>query len=217
MFPRPKNEKALDTLKIDLKSQENITIVDYSDDNEDNNVRIQVVNESLGKNQLKAWQITLDDKPLDKEGIEDILIIPNPPSIPGELKVKHVVRFYKRVLKLPDQAAAQLEAEIGQEELDKFIKKIEIEKTAKLILSLFFLAGRRYYLTNNFHSGIPFIHLYNLEKYAAEHQPKGSMIINLHNIIFHRWLEEKTRILIYYDNEKGKYFINNQELKQEKK
>ncbi len=217
MFPRPKNEKALDTVKIELKSKENITIVDYTDDNEDNNVRIQVVNESLGESQVKDWQITLDDKPLGKEGIQEKLYIPNPRSIPGELKVKHVVRFYKRVLKLPDQAAAQLEAEIGKEELNKFFKKMNIEKQAKLILSLFFLAGRRYYVTNNFHSGIPFTHLYNIEKHAAEHQPKGSMIINLHNIIFHRWLEEKNRILIYYDNEKGKYFANNQELKQEKK
>ena len=217
MFPRAKNEKALDKLKIELKSKKNITIVDYTGDSEDNNVRIPLVNEILGESQVEDWRLTLDDKPLGKEGIQEILHIPNPRDIPGEFKVKHVIRFYQRVLKLPGQAVAQLEAEIGKEELNKFLKKMEIEKEAKLILSLFFLAGRRYYLTNNFHSGIPFIHLFKIEKHAAEHQPEGSMIINLHNIISNRWLEDKNKISIYYDNEKGKYFVDYRELIQEKK
>ena len=217
MFPRPKNEKALDSLTIKLKSRENITIVDYSDDNEDNNVRIQLVNESLGKRRIKTWKLTLDDKPLGKEGIEEILYIPKPRGIPRELKGKHLVRFFKGVLNLSDQAIAKLEIEIGKEELNKFFRKMNIEKQAKLILSLFFLAGRRYYLTNNFHSAVHYSHLFKIGKHAAEHQPKDSMIINLHNIIFNRWMEEKNRILIYYDNDNGKYFTEFQESKQEKK
>jgi hypothetical protein len=204
MFPRPKDAKAFDKVTIELDSGENITLKDYTDNDE---CRNQVVNACLGESRVKDWILTLDDKPLGKEGIPGMLYIPNPFNIPGELKGKHLVRFFKRVFSLTDQAVAQLETEIGKEELNKFFKKMGIEKKGKLILSLFFLANRRYYLTNNFPSGIPFKYFSKLEKHVTEHQPAGSIIIDLHNMVIHRWMNDESQLPLHYEN--GKYFAKN--------
>jgi hypothetical protein len=204
MFPRPKDANAFDKVRIDLQSEENITLKDYTDDDE---CRTQVVNACLGENRVKQWTLTLDDKPLGKEGITGLLYIPNIFDIPGELKGKHLVRFYRRVFKLPAQAITQLETEIGKEELNKFFKKMEIEKQCKLILSLFFLANRRYYITNNFPFGIHFKYFSKLEKHVTEHQPEGSMIIDLNNMVIHRWMNDESQIPLHYEN--GKYYAKN--------
>jgi hypothetical protein len=211
MFPRPKDAKAFDKVSIELQSGENITLKDYTDDD---NIRTQVVNTCLGESRVNDWSITLDDKPLDEEGIQGILHIPNILDIPGELKGKHLVRFFKRVFKLPDQKIAQLETEIGKEEINKFFKKMEIEKQAKLILSLFFLANRQYYLTNNFPAGIPFNYFSKLENHVKDHQPEGSMIIDLHNMIIHRWMNDESQIPLHYKN--GKYYAKNPLLEKDK-
>ena len=211
MFPRPKDAKAFDKVSIELQSGENITLKDYTDDD---NIRTQVVNTCLGESRVKDWSITLDDKPLGKEGIEGILYIPNILDIPGELKGKHVARFFKRALDLPTQKIAQLETEIGKEQLNKFFRKMEIEKQAKLILSLFFLANRRYYVTNNFPAGIPFNYFSKLENHVKDHQPEGSMIIDLHNMIIHRWMNDESQIPLHYKN--GKYYAKNPLLEKDK-
>ena len=144
-------------------------------------------------------------------GIPGILYIPGPFDMPGELKGKHLVGFFKRVFKLRAQAVAQLENEIGKAELNKFLKKMGIEKKCKLILSLFFLANRRYYITNNFPAGIHFKYFAKLEKYVTEHQPGGSMIIDLNNMVFHRWMNGESQIPFHYEN--GKYHAKNPLLK----
>lgn len=82
-----------------------------------------------------------------------------------------------------------------------------IEKKGKLILSLFFLANRRYYLTNNFPTGIPFNYFSKLEKHVTENQPAGSMIIDLHNMLIHRWMNDESQLPLHYEN--GKYFAKN--------
>jgi ABC-type transport system involved in multi-copper enzyme maturation permease subunit len=211
MFPRPKDAKAFDRVSIELQSGENITLKDYTDDD---NIRTQVVNTCLGEGRVNDWRITLDDKPLGKEGIEGILHIPNIKDIPGELKGKHLVRFFKRVFNLPAQTITQLETEIGKEQLKKFFRKMEIEKQAKLILSLFFLANRRYYVTNNFPAGIPFNYFSKLENHVKDHQPAGSMIIDLHNMIIHRWMNDESQIPLHYKN--GKYYAKNPLLEKDK-
>jgi hypothetical protein len=204
IFPRPKDAKAFDKVRIELHSGENITLKDYTDDD---NVRTQLVNAYLGKSRVKEWILTLDDKALGKEGIPGIIYIMNLLSIPSELKGKHLVRFFKRVFNLPAQAVAQLETEIGKEELKKFFKKMGIEKKIKLILSLFFLANRRYYIANNFPAGIPFNYFSKLEKHVTDHQPAGSMIIDLHNMVIHRWMNDESQLPLHYEN--GKYFAKN--------
>jgi hypothetical protein len=125
-----------------------------------------------------------------------------------------VVRFFKRALDLPAQKIAQLETEIGKEQLKKFFRKMEIEKQAKLILSLFFLANRRYYVTNNFPAGIPFNYFSKLENHVKDHQPEGSMIIDLHNMIIHRWMNDESQIPLHYKN--GKYHAKNPLLEKDK-
>ena len=174
-FPKAKEPAAFENLALDLKSGGNITIQDCTDDE---NLRTQSINEFLRKDRELPLKVTLDGKPFPIEKKRVIIFVPRPSHIPGELKGKHYVRFFKRVFKLTDQDITQLEKEIGKETLNKHFSKMKKAEKFKLVLLLFFLIKSPIYLFDSFAEGISDKLSQELFALVEEKLPAGSMIID---------------------------------------
>ncbi|UCH96496.1 MAG: hypothetical protein JSV88_06510, partial [Candidatus Aminicenantes bacterium] len=175
MFPRPKDAKAFDKLVYNLKSGENFTIQDCTDDE---TLRTQSVNVFFGKNRGLPLKLTLDGKPFPVGKKLAFIFVSKPSHIPGELKGKHLVCFFKRVFKLPDQDITQLKKEIGKETLNKHFCKMKKEEKFKLVLSLYFLVKSPIYLFDNFAKDITDHLSQELFAIVEEKLAAGSMIVD---------------------------------------
>ncbi len=199
LYPRPKNPDAFENLELELKSGENTTVLDCTDDEK---MRPQLVNTFFGKNQELPLTVTLDGKPLPLGKKPGIIFVPQPKQIPGELKGKHMVRFCKRVFKIQEQDIAQLEKEIGKETLNKHFAKMEKEEIYKLVLSLFFLVKYPIYLFHNFTEGISGQLSQELFSLVEEKLPAGSMIIDI-TVSERKWTNQKHWCAVHL--KEGKY------------
>jgi hypothetical protein len=187
LFPRAKNPDAFENLELELKSGENTTVLDSTDDEQ---MRPQMVNTFLGKNRELPLTITLDGKPFPISKKHCVIFVPQPRQIPGELKGKHLVRFFKGVFKLQEQDISQLEKETGKETLNKHFGKMKKEEIYRLVLSLFFLVKSPVYLFHNFSEGISDQLSQELFDLVEEKLPAGSMIIDI-TVSERKWTNQK--------------------------
>lgn len=183
LFPRPKNVSAFDNLSVDFKSGENFSLWDYTNDD---NLRTQLVNVFFGKNRELPLKLTMDGKPFPAGEKVDFIFVPKPGHIPGELKGKHLVRFFKRVFNLPGQDIAQLEKDFGEKTLNKHFCKMNKKEKYKLLLSLVFLCKSPIYLFDNFAVGVSGPLGAELDEFVNEKLPDGSMIIDL-SVLEKKW------------------------------
>lgn len=199
IFPRAKDDKAFDNLTIDLKSGENFTMQDCTDEE---TPRPHLTNVFLGKNRELPVTILLDGKPFPVGEKSFIIFVPKPGDIPDELKGKHLVYLFKRVFNLPVRDIIQLEKEIGKKTLEKHFRKMKKEEEYKLVLLLYFLVKFPVYLFDGFAEGISDKLSQELFAIVEEKLPAGSMIIDL-TVLERKWNNQQHWCAVHFKD--GKY------------
>jgi hypothetical protein len=199
MFPRPKDAKAFDNLSFDLKSGENFTMQDCTDDD---TLRPQLINVFLRKKRELPVIFTLDGKPFPVGEKPFIIFVPKPRDIPDELKGKHLVYLFKRVFNLPGQDITQLEKEIGKKTLEKHFCKMKKEEKYKLVLLLYFLVKAPIYVFDSFAEGISDRLSQEMFAIVEDKLPAGSMIIDL-TVLERKWNNQQHWCAVHFKD--GKY------------
>jgi hypothetical protein len=199
MFPRAKDAKAFENLTIDLKSGENFTMQDCTDEE---TPRPQLTNVFLKENRELPVLITLDGKPFPVGEKSTVIFVSKPGDIPDELKGKHLVYLFKRLFNLPGQDIARLENEVGKKTLEKHFGKMKKEEKYKLVLLLYFLVKFPVYLFDGFAEGISDSLRQKLFAIVEEKLPEGSMIIDL-TASERKWNDQQHWCAIHFKD--GKY------------
>lgn len=199
IFPRPKDAKAFDNMSFDLKSGENFTMQDCTDDD---TLRPQLINVFLRKKRELPVIFTLDGKPFPVGEKPFIIFVPKPRDIPDELKGKHLVYLFKRVFNLPGQDITQLENEIGKKTLGKHFGKMKKEEKYKLVLILYFLIKAPIYIFDSFAEGISDRLSQEIFAIVEDKLPAGSMIIDL-TVLERKWNNQQHWCAVHFKD--GKY------------
>lgn len=168
--------KAFEDIAIDLKSGENFTMQDCTE--EEDTPRPQLTNVFLEEKPELPVIITLDVKPFPVGEKSFIIFVSKPGDIPSELKGKHLVYLFKRVFNLPGQDITELEKEIGKKTLEKHFGKMKKEEKYKLMLLLYFLVKAPIYVCDSFAEGISDRLSQVLFAIVEEKLAAGSMIID---------------------------------------
>jgi hypothetical protein len=201
MHPKPENARDFDNIKIEFTSDENSDVKDNTNREEFSQ---QLENVFFGKCRDLKWKVTMDGKSMLTGKKHDFLFILKPDQIPDEWKIKHLVKFFKRLLNLDDKDLELLYTEVPEETrkewLNKFYRELEIEKQAVLLISLFMLAKKQVYLCNTFAYYIPGEIRANLYLLMEKIQPAGTMIIDI-NRMDSKWMFSKLWQRYYYKKE----------------
>lgn len=204
MLPKPGNAGDFDNIEIEFNSGENSDIKDNTNREEFGQ---QVNNVFFGKCRDLKWKVTMDGKSMLTGKKHDFLFILKPDQIPDEWKIKHLLKFFKRLFNLDDKDLESLYSENPGETrkkwLNKFYRKLDIEEQAGLLISLFMLAKARVYVCNTFAYDIPGEIRLKIYKLVGEKQPAGSMIIDI-NRMDSKWMFSKIWQRYYY--KKGGYY-----------
>ncbi len=205
MFPKPKNARDFDNIKVEFTSGENSII-------KNNTRRLefgqQLLNVFFGKCRDLLWKITIDGKSLLTGKKHDFIFIFKPDQIPDEWKIKHLLQFFKRLFQLDPKDLESLYTEDPDEPrkkwLNKFYRELDIEKQAVLSVSLFMLVKKSIYVANNFSDYLPGTVCTDLYELLIEKQPQGSMIIDI-NRMDNQWIYSKLWQKFYYKKADGYY------------
>ncbi|UCH92403.1 MAG: hypothetical protein JSV88_19190 [Candidatus Aminicenantes bacterium] len=204
MLPKPENARDFDNIEIKFKSGENSDIKDNTNREEFSQ---QLVNVFFGKCRDLKWKVTMDDKSLLTGKKHDFLFIPKPDQIPDEWKIKHLLKFFKRLFNLDNKNLESLYSEKPGETrkqwLNQFYRELEIGEKASLLISLFMLAKKQVYVSNTFAHDIPGEIRLNLYRLVEEKLAAGSMIIDI-NRMDSKWMFSKLWQRYYY--KKGGYY-----------
>lgn len=204
MLPKPQNARDFDNIEIKFNSGENSDIKDNTNREEFSQ---QLINVFFGKCRDLKWKITMDEKSLLTGKKLDFLFIPKPDQIPDEWKIKHLLKFFKRLFNPDDKDLESLynetPGETRKEWLNKFYRELEIDEKAGLLISLFMLAKKRVYVCNTFAYDIPGEIRLKMYSLVEEKQPAGSMIIDI-NRMDSKWMFSKIWQRYFY--KKGGYY-----------
>lgn len=204
MLPKPGNARDFDNIEIEFTSGENSDIKDNTNRDEFGQ---QVLNVFMGKCRDLKWKVTMDGKSLLTGKKHDFLFIPKPDQIPDEWKIKHLLKFFKRLFNLDHKELESLyrekAGETRKEWLNKFYRELDIEEKAGLLISLFMLAKKQVYVCNTFAYDIPGEIRLKMYSLVEEKQPAGSMIIDI-NRMDSKWMYSKIWQRYFY--KKGGYY-----------
>jgi hypothetical protein len=204
MLPKPENAGDFDNIEIKFNSGENSDIKDNTNRDEFGE---QVLNVFLGKCRDLKWKVTMDGKSLLTGKKHPFIFIPKPNQIPDEWKIKHLLKFFKRLFNLDDKDLQSLYNEkpgkTRKKWLNKFYRELDIEEKAALLISLFMLTKMQVYVCNTFAYDIPGEIRLKMYSLVEEKQPEGSMIIDI-NRMDSKWMYSKIWQRYYYKN--GEYY-----------
>lgn len=199
LFPGSTDAPAYANINIALKGREIITI---GTDRKDF-IR-QWVKLFFGRSRGLTWKVTLDNESIITGKRWDIIYIPCPGNIPGELKGRELVDLFQRLLQLPAKKIDKINEDLGTDILNKQFCEMEPLEKARIVLILVMQVQKQVYLFDDFAAGIPANLRQGLEKIVQVIPASGTLIID---IVFSEcyWLNPDRQFTIAY--KKGEYRV----------
>jgi len=206
LHPRPKKAGAFADLVLDFHQGETHVINVYRQEFID-----QFLNQFQGKNHGLPWQVTLGGKNIDGQAKQDFFLIPNIKEIPGDIKVKNLLKLYHNWFKPAAAEIIEVLADMGKNLLDKKFRELEDLDKARVLLILARLVETRVYILKDFAFGVPGYLWNELPGLVGALMKPGVTIIDIETTN-NPWLRTSNQKQIAYINEK--YVDVNQRNKQ---
>lgn len=206
LHPLPKKASAFSDLVLDFHQGETHVIDIYRQEFID-----QFLNQFQGKNHGLPWQVTIEGKKIDGQAKQDFFLIPNIKEIPGDIKVKNLLKLYIRWFKPAAEETIEVLSAIGKNTFDKKFCKLEDMDKARLLLILARLVETRLYILKDFAFGVPGYLWNELPGLVESLMKPGVTIIDIETTN-NPWLRTRNQKQIAYIN--GKYIDVNQRKKQ---
>ncbi len=148
LCPALKTRISTEKLNIKIKTGERTTLHAYEPE-----IIPEIVNAFFGVSKYLKGKITIDDTNLDTSQKKNILYLPKPSEIPGDIKTLDLLAFFKRSLKLSTDEFNSLKESAGDTLLKRFeeLKPLQI---GNVLLSILFLGKWDTCILYNFSSGM---------------------------------------------------------------
>jgi hypothetical protein len=200
LFPGSKRKKAFAGIKINFEPGKITTVRSY-----DTDFYRQLLKYLLNKTRVPNWSVCIDGKVIDKNNKPTILYLPNPDTLPKDLKTRQLLYFLKKVMKLPDEKFQEIKNSLDSKILDQRFANIEKIEKAKLLLRMALMTNKQVYIFDNFVSGIPDTLRWELAKILEENTGKNTTVIDLVSN-GDSWLNHDNMITVIYKNNKYEIF-----------
>jgi hypothetical protein len=143
-FPEPKKAGVFNDIALDFKPGKS-----YGIGGPFLEFREQFLNKFFGKSKELLWKIWLAGKDIAERAGKGIIYIPNPNNLPEEIKGIHLLNLIKRLYNVPLAEINRVKKVLGEEALDTYFKKLEIEVKVMIIVMTAALTRGSVYIIND--------------------------------------------------------------------
>lgn len=196
LFPRSKRKKAFAGPDINFETNKTTTVRYFDPD-----FYRQFLNFLLSKHRVLNWKVCINGKEIGKNNKPTVVYLPNPDTLPSDLKTRQFLYFLKRIMKLPGKQFQAVINTIDKRILDQRFANIEKIEKAKLMLRMALPANKQVYIFDNFVSGIPDNLRWELAQILEQNIGKDTVVIDLVSN-GDRWLTHDNMITVIYKNNK---------------
>lgn len=196
LFPLPENPSYFDDFDIKMEKGKILKLLSYRPEF---NRQFQSV--FYGRSKGLKWAVSLDGKDI-VNGIKKVfLYVPHPSEIQGDIKVKHLLLLFRRILKPTKAEFAALTAGLDRELLEKRYSELEQAEKAGVLLTVTQLKKMPVYIFNDFIQGIPRGLRSDFSDAAEGLKENGALVIDLVSTDA-SWLVHDSMKTVDYKNKK---------------
>jgi hypothetical protein len=144
LFPKPIKAGAFNDIVIEFKPGKSYRICCYFP-----GFREQFINKFFGNAKELIWKIWLAGKDVVEMAGKGIIYLPDPIHLPEDIKGIHLLNFIKRLYNVPLAEVNRVKKVLGEEALDTYFKKLEIEVKVRIIVMTAALTRGSVYIIND--------------------------------------------------------------------
>ena len=198
MFPRLKDPGAFDEFHLELKSKTKSTISINRDE-----FLNQLIKCFFGQLTGLPWNLTLDGENISNGCPKKCIYLPNPGDIPVDITGMQLIKLFKIILRLPQEAVDKIVAQFGKELLQKRFKHVDAYDKAQILLGISSFLYPDVYILKDFSTGIPYEKWKDLETQLDVFLDGNTLIIDI-TTNDRYWLSKPdAQVFVIYKN--GKY------------
>ncbi len=131
LYPSLKKPDVLKAIDIDIYPENCTGILSY-----ESPVFPQILNVFFGKSNQFPGKICYDETSIVNDTKEDFIYLPNPDTLPGDLKARDFITLISTLLKLGSEEIQKIEAGFDSETLSRQFENIKSAEKANLLLNL---------------------------------------------------------------------------------